>query len=105
MADQFSRNSSYEDCDGYSETFFEVNFGGRCYTWSYRSTEEPSFQSSSTGFEWREHSEWTNSNREWDAAHETYSYRETSFPGSSSDRTILGLPITGPLKIEDVKTA
>ncbi|KAK1361531.1 J domain-containing protein [Heracleum sosnowskyi] len=102
---QSSRNSSFEDCDGYSDTFFQANFGGRCYTWSYRSAEEPSFQSSSSGFEWRDYSQWTNSNKEWDAAHETYSDRETCFPGSSSDRTVLGLPLTGPLKIEDVKTA
>ncbi|KAL8134252.1 uncharacterized protein LOC141712853 [Apium graveolens] len=102
---QYRKNSPFEDCDGYSETFFQANFGCRCYTWSYRSAKEPSFQSSSSGFEWREHSQWTNSNREWDAAHETYSDKESCFPGSSSDRTILGLPITGPLKIEDVKTA
>ncbi|WOG97241.1 hypothetical protein DCAR_0416581 [Daucus carota subsp. sativus] len=102
---QSSRNNPFEDYDGYSEPIFQATFGGRCYTWSYRMEGESSFRRSSSGFEWREHSQRTNSNREWDDAHETCSERESCFPGSSSDRTILGLPISGPLKIEDVKTA
>ncbi|KAJ6761505.1 CHAPERONE DNAJ-DOMAIN SUPERFAMILY PROTEIN [Salix koriyanagi] len=43
--------------------------------------------------------------REWDANRETESDNASYSVGSHSDRTILGLPLTGPLKIEDVKNA
>lgn len=96
---QLRRESSAEDCD--PETVFHATFGNRWYTWSNKS-----FQGEPSGFEWREPPKWKNRRyRGWDATSET-EYDNTSYSvGSHSDRTILGLPPTGPLKIEDVKNA
>lgn len=58
---------------------------------------------STSGFEWREHSNRTN---KWKSASDIESDDDDScYVGSSSDRTTLGLSPTGPLKIEDVKNA
>uniref|UniRef100_A0A5B7C5F7 J domain-containing protein n=1 Tax=Davidia involucrata TaxID=16924 RepID=A0A5B7C5F7_DAVIN len=103
---KFRRESSFEDFDEHPETIFQATFGNRCYSWSFKSWEQPSFQSSTTGFEWREHLNWTNSrNKEWETTSETESDDESTVVGSCSDRAILGLHPKGPLKIEDVKNA
>ncbi|KAG5224059.1 chaperone DnaJ-domain superfamily protein [Salix suchowensis] len=93
-------DSSAED-SGEPETVFHATFGSRWYTWSNKSCQrEPS------GFEWRESPRWKDQRyREWDANRETESDNASYSVGSHSDRTILGLPLTGPLKIEDVKNA
>ncbi|KAA8531005.1 hypothetical protein F0562_005705 [Nyssa sinensis] len=106
MKRKFRRESFFEDFDEHPERVFQATFGNRWYTWSFKPWEEPSFQNSAAGFEWREHSNWTNSrNREWETTSETESDDEPTVVGSCSDRTILGLPQKGPLKIEDVKNA
>ncbi|KAK9271586.1 hypothetical protein L1049_001947 [Liquidambar formosana] len=95
-----------EDCDEHPERIFQATLGNRWFTWSFRSQEDSSFRSSTTGFEWREHSNYTNNKKkEWETTSETESDYESCVVGSYSDRTILGLPPRGPLKIEDVKNA
>ncbi|KAF5190114.1 Chaperone dnaj-domain superfamily protein [Thalictrum thalictroides] len=121
----------YADFEEHPETIFREAFGNKSYSWSFlRWWEEPSFQSASAEFEWRKQSNWSRDRRrEWDSTSETdedekksnwtrdrrrvwYSTSESDKDekkscniGSSSDRKILGLPLTGPLKIEDVKSA
>nr|XP_034932543.1 uncharacterized protein LOC118062805 isoform X3 [Populus alba] len=97
---QLRRESSAED-SGDPETVFHATFGNRWYTWSNKS-----FQGEPSGFEWREPPKWKDQRfKEWDANRETESDNASYSVGSHSDRTILGLPLTGPLKIEDVKNA
>ncbi|KAL9344435.1 hypothetical protein Peur_062110 [Populus x canadensis] len=94
------RESSAED-SGDPETVFHATFGNRWYTWSNKS-----FQGEPSGFEWREPPKLKDQRyKEWDANRETESGNASYSVGSHSDRTILGLPLTGPLKIEDVKNA
>ncbi|KAJ1429713.1 DnaJ domain containing protein [Sesbania bispinosa] len=96
------RESFFEDFDGNPEQIFQATFGNRWYTWSF-SNLKGSSEYSTSGFEWREHSDRTN---KWKSTSDAESDDDGSCSvGSSSDRSILGLPPTGPLKIEDVKTA
>ncbi|CAK8567861.1 unnamed protein product [Lathyrus sativus] len=106
------RESFCEDVDdhGHPEQIFQATFGNRCYTWSYSNMRGSSSEHSTYGFEWREHSNRTNTNKWKSASDDEYDLNDkddddSCFVGSSSDRTILGLPPTGPLKIEDVKIA
>ncbi|XVF14982.1 hypothetical protein REPUB_Repub09cG0108900 [Reevesia pubescens] len=100
---RFRRESFSEDFD-HPETIFQAAFGNKWYTWFSRG--DSSFQNSESGFDWREKSGWTNRRtKEWETTSETESEDESYAVGSCSDRTILGLPSTGPLKIEDVKNA
>lgn len=101
------RHNFSAEFDENSESVFQATFGNKCYTWSYRSREEPSFESSSAGFEWRDQSNWTsNKRRVWDSTSDTEDDDDKSYSvGSYSDRIVLGLPSTGPLKIEDVKSS
>ncbi|KAG6605274.1 hypothetical protein SDJN03_02591, partial [Cucurbita argyrosperma subsp. sororia] len=80
---KFRRESFANDFDNDPETIFHATFGNRSYTWSF-GTRKDSFQNSASGFEW------TESPPNWK---------------NQRDRTILGLPKTGPLKIEEVKAA
>lgn len=102
---------SFSDEDTYSDpaTVFRATFGEKQYTWSFAGDHFSG--DSASGFERTTESEWTNRrNRGWaissdsesECDEEDYSnaLRETH-----SDRTILGLPPSGPLKIEDVKNA
>ncbi|CAN6438972.1 unnamed protein product [Victoria cruziana] len=73
------KRSSSGDYLEQDETIFQATFGTKCYTWSFRS--------------------WGDSEADEEDDYETNSI------GSSSDRRILGLPSTGPLKMEDVKSA
>lgn len=99
---KFRRESFSEDSDG-PERIFQATFGKRWYTWSFN---ESSHRGSTFGFEWREQPNWTNHrDNDWDARSESESDSEPCSVGSSHDRTILGLPPTGPLRIEDVKDA
>ncbi|XP_038707083.1 uncharacterized protein LOC120002396 isoform X2 [Tripterygium wilfordii] len=100
MKRKFRDSEEFDD----SETTFQETYGKRWYTWSFRSWNEPPSQSSTSGFEWRDHSNRTNHRTEqW--ANSSESEDEFFSVGSSSDRTLLGLPPKGPLKIEDVKNA
>ncbi|KAL5995659.1 hypothetical protein ACLOJK_025726 [Asimina triloba] len=96
-----------DDSDGYPGKIFEATFGGRCFTWSFSSCENSHFQNSTPGFEWREDSHWKKSKRrKWETSETDDDYDdEPAVVGSHSDRTTLGLPLTGPLKMEDVKSA
>ncbi|KAK7410863.1 hypothetical protein VNO78_02036 [Psophocarpus tetragonolobus] len=96
------RESFSEEFDGHPEQIFHATFGNRSYTWSF-SNWTGSTEHSTSGFEWREDSNRTNKwKNESDAEHDD---DDSCYVGSSSDRTILGLPPTGPLKIDDVKNA
>ncbi|KAK7350860.1 hypothetical protein VNO77_09874 [Canavalia gladiata] len=96
------RESFSEDFDGHHEQIFHATFGNRWYTWSFNNWRGGS-EHSTSGFEWREHSNRTN---KWKTASDAENDDDDMCcVGSSSDRTILGLPSTGPLKIEDVKNA
>lgn len=101
------RNEYFSDeFDDQRETVFQATFGNRSYTWSFKPWTESNFSSNPTGFEWRESQSWTSSKKkEWDTRSEIESEDERSVAGSFSDRTTLGLPVRGPLKIEDVKNA
>lgn len=102
---KFRRESFFDDFDNGSETIFHARFGNRSYTWSFGSCKESS-ENSASGFEWTEPPNWKNQRAtEWDNSSDCESDEESTDVGSCSDRTILGLPQTGPLKIEDVKTA
>lgn len=95
------RRESFSDDFGDPETISRATFGNKRYMRSNKS-----FRSEPSGFEWREPLKWKNRRyKGWDATSET-EYDNTSYSvGSHSDRTVLGLPPTGPLKIEDVKNA
>lgn len=103
---KFRRESSVNDFDNDSETIFHTRFGNRSYTWSFGACKD-SFQNSASGFEWTESPpNWKNQRgTEWENSSDCESDEETADVGSRSDRTILGLPKTGPLKIEEVKAA
>ncbi|GMN33126.1 hypothetical protein TIFTF001_003985 [Ficus carica] len=83
----------------------ETTFGKKWSRWSFNSREETFFRSSASEFEWREHSSWKYRSRTWGSSSDSESDDESLTVGSSSDRTVLGLPRTGPLKLEDVKMA
>lgn len=97
------------DDDYYPEQIFQATIrnGNKWFTWSYNSQGSTSFESFTNGFEWRESTQTSNRNKKWENESdiESDSEDETCGVGSSSDRTMLGLPPTGPLKIEDVKNA
>ncbi|KAB5520785.1 hypothetical protein DKX38_025104 [Salix brachista] len=95
------RRESFSDDFGDPETISRATFGNKRYMRSNKS-----FRSEPSGFEWREPLKWKNRRyKGWDATSET-EYDNTLYSvGSHSDRTVLGLPPTGPLKIEDVKNA
>lgn len=96
------RESFFEDVDGHPEQIFHATFGNRWYAWSFSNLRGSSSQHSTSGFEWKERSNRTN---KWKSASDVESDDDSCCVGSSSDRTILGLPPTGPLKIDDVKNA
>ncbi|XP_015576652.1 uncharacterized protein LOC8275126 [Ricinus communis] len=101
MKRKFRRESFTDDDD--PETMFQATFGNRWYTWSFN---ESSFRSSTFGFEWREHPNQTHHrDKKWNFGTDTESDSESCSIGSYHDRTILGLPASGPLRIEDVKNA
>ncbi|PNX93342.1 heat shock protein binding, partial [Trifolium pratense] len=104
---KIKRESFYEDIDDEPEEVFHATFGNKHYTWSFK---KGTFSEHSTyGFEWREHTNRTNTNKWKTASDDESDDNDEDYAscrvGSISDRTILGLPPTGPLKIEDVKIA
>ncbi|KAF8011906.1 hypothetical protein BT93_I0132 [Corymbia citriodora subsp. variegata] len=106
MKRKFKRESFCEDLDDHPEMVFQATFGNRWYTWSFNSRHSFAFENASSGFQWREDFNGGNRRaREWETASETESDDESIRIGSVSDRKMLGLPTTGPLKIEDVKNA
>ncbi|KFK40218.1 hypothetical protein AALP_AA3G346000 [Arabis alpina] len=73
--------------------------------WTNQSHKASSYSRDSTsGFQWREGWSWTTQSqrsRSWSDA----SCDEPLIVGSQSERTVLGLPLVGPLKLVDVKDA
>ncbi|KAM7523587.1 hypothetical protein LguiA_013489 [Lonicera macranthoides] len=107
MKRKFRRENPFDDFDEHPGNMFEARFGDRWYTWSFKPREESAFRNSTAGFEWREKPNTNRSSyKEWETSSETDSEVESSrMVGSCSQRTLLGLPAKGPLKIEDVKNA
>lgn len=89
------RENPFDDYDeDPAKTFFAAF--GKGPSWNFRHWEQRS--------EWTENSYWSNSRfSEQDAKSRTES--ESFSLGTYADRKSLGLPATGPLKIEDVKAA
>ncbi|XP_016648695.1 PREDICTED: uncharacterized protein LOC103328100 isoform X2 [Prunus mume] len=102
---KFKRESFSEDDDNNPESIFRATFGKKWYTWSFDSCRDSSFKDSESGFEWSEQSSWKDKSKRWENSSDAESDDESCTIGSYSDRTILGLPPTGPLKAEDVKKA
>ncbi|KAH9612409.1 hypothetical protein KSS87_010845 [Heliosperma pusillum] len=91
-----------EDGDDDVETVFRSAFGDRFFFWSYVNEDYPngrrsSRHSKSHKFSWR----WR------DQSQDEYDYtpEDTQKSNLASERTALGLSASGPLKLEDVKTA
>lgn len=61
--------------------------------------------SASSGFQWREGWSWTTQSQRSKTWNNNESCDEPLMVGSQSDRNALGLPLAGPLKLEDVKKA
>lgn len=94
-----------EDWDEHPAKIFQATFGGKWYTWSHKPRKEYSSDGSKTEFHNREETEWSGRQYNWDNGSDTKYNSEPYIVGSYSERSILGLPIRGPLKIEDVKNA
>ncbi|OWM76397.1 uncharacterized protein LOC116211296 [Punica granatum] len=107
MKRKIRRESFTEDFEGHPETIFHATFGNRWYTWSFNSEQSSTFENPAFGFEWRERGSSRNQRASrWESISDVESDDEEEISiGSSSDRTILGLPPRGPLKLEDVKSA
>lgn len=93
--------------DEYPERVFEATFGNKWYTWSFRPGKSPTFEDiffRRQETDWSEQRHWRWDNETEDETH-TESIYESCNVGCYSERTILGLPPRGPLKIEDVKNA
>lgn len=90
---KFGRESFFaNDFNNDYETTFHATFGDRSYSWSFGWTNPPNWKNQRA--------------KEWDNLSDCESDDEkTPDVGSCSDRAILGLPRTGPLKMEEVKTA
>lgn len=99
------KESFSTDYDVHPETIFQATFGNRCFTWTFRSWEDSNFQNHTYGFEWRDGSNQTSNRREWKTSEADTDDDEAVAVGSYADRTTLGLPPRGPLKMEDVKNA
>ncbi|KAJ8467317.1 hypothetical protein OPV22_029869 [Ensete ventricosum] len=99
------KNSSYdEDYYDHPETIYETVFGGhRGFTWSFESWARFHFSRSGARFEWKDESRWENTrSRVWNECDDEDNLTDV---GSHSDRVTLGLPPTGPLTLDDVKSA
>ncbi|KAK4781018.1 hypothetical protein SAY87_017124 [Trapa incisa] len=100
------RGSFNEDFEVQPETIFHAAISNRWYTWAFNWERSSTFENPS-GFEWRDNSSSGNQRTsKWESISDMESDDEEEiFTGSSSDRTMLGLPPIGPLKMEDVKSA
>ncbi|CAI9109074.1 OLC1v1008812C2 [Oldenlandia corymbosa var. corymbosa] len=85
------------------EKVFQESLRKRGCTWSYW---DPFFQSSASGFDFKKHWDWSYRRpRESDIESESEPDAEPCISGSNSERQVLGLPLRGPLNIQDVKNA
>lgn len=72
--------------------------------WTTQSQKASYSKDSASGFEWREGWSWTTQSqrsKSWN----NESFDEPLNVGTRSERTVLGLPLDGPIKIDDVKNA
>ncbi|KAI3725712.1 hypothetical protein L1987_65504 [Smallanthus sonchifolius] len=92
----------FDDDDYDPRTHFQATFGNRRYSWSFKSWEESFSQSRTSGFEYSNtRNKWRTVSDDDESTEDDDSY----VVGSHSDRIALGLPINGPLNIEEVKNA
>ncbi|KAK1432444.1 hypothetical protein QVD17_09340 [Tagetes erecta] len=100
----FFEESEYEEDDDPS-TRFQEKFGDRRHSWSFKSWEESFSQNQESRFDYsNKRDRWRTVSDDDDDSTDDDSYVGTVV-GSHSDRSTLGLPIHGPLKIEEVKNA
>ncbi|THU68763.1 hypothetical protein C4D60_Mb08t07280 [Musa balbisiana] len=99
------KNGSYdEDYYDNPETIYETVFGGHGgFTRSFESWARCHFSKSGTQFEWKDESRWENTRSR--VRSESDDEDNLTDVGSHSHRVTLGLPPTGPLKLDDVKSA
>ncbi|XP_039114208.1 uncharacterized protein LOC120249680 [Dioscorea cayenensis subsp. rotundata] len=91
------------DDDDDAETIFRSAFGGEgFFHWSFTNTENFSRRNSSNSGNWRFSWEWS---YQTDDENETDGEISTQVPELASERRVLGLSPSGPLKIEEVKSA
>ncbi|KAL8168216.1 hypothetical protein V2J09_009715 [Rumex salicifolius] len=99
------RRGYLSEDDERREAAFKAAFGNKSASWNFTSFDGSSFQNSKFGFEWVNDSDSNNNrNKKWEADSDIDSDDEEDV-GSHLDRTTLGLPPSGPLKMEDVKNA
>ncbi|XP_038987719.1 uncharacterized protein LOC103699931 isoform X2 [Phoenix dactylifera] len=102
---RWQNSQSYYDEDdyGHPETIFEAVFGGhKGFTWSYASWQNFHFNYSTSRSERSNESRWE---KAWKRVWSERDVYDDLDVGSHSDRATLGLPPTGPLKLDDVKSA
>ncbi|PON83501.1 DnaJ domain containing protein [Trema orientale] len=102
---KFRRDGFNEDFNDHHETIFQATFGNRWYTWSFNLKQESFFKDTESEFDWRERLNWKHRSKTLGSSSDSESDDESYSVGLCSDRTVLGLPPTGPLKLEDVKKA
>lgn len=101
--------SDEDDYEWPKKTFTATIDGQKCYTWSFGSWNN--FQGSTSDYKWGDRGDdakrekakkrvWNESDVEDEEAEEA-----DIDIGSDSHRVALGLPLTGPLKLDDVKSA
>ncbi|XP_051126972.1 uncharacterized protein LOC127248590 [Andrographis paniculata] len=89
------RRRRREDED--DERIFHGTFGKGGFNWTFRPSE--------MGFNWTKSSGWNYSRFHAQDCRSRIEYDNSCTIGTYADRKILGLPISGALKMEDVKTA
>lgn len=105
MKRKLKKQKCYEEMDS-SDNVFRTSFRPRGCTWSYWYSRDSFSESSTAGFDWKEHPKKSyRGQQESDIESETDSDNENCAEDMNSERKLLGLPIRGPLKIEDVKKA
>lgn len=102
-----SGNPSFVEDDFDVESIFRSAFGGdRIFYWSFINDENPQWRSRDGFSNFRKSWKWRHQNEnEYDSSTESESESDQSYSGLVSDRLALGLSASGPLKLEDVKTA
>ncbi|CAN1169444.1 hypothetical protein LINPERPRIM_LOCUS19811 [Linum perenne] len=99
---KFRRRDSCDEADSDDpESTFQAKFGNKWYTWSFNSSTSRGSKSESTHWTWRN----LNDEERGNAKPESDEEEPPIVIGSCSDRRTLGLPLSGPLQIEEVKTA
>lgn len=92
--------------DEHPEKIFQATFGEKSYTWSFKPWKEFSYESKRTQIHHEEETEWNGRQQNKHNRSDTNdNHSESYIVGSYSERSILGLPVRGPLKIEEVKNA